>query len=261
MPRLITFGLAVLLTAAAPAPLPPSGDAVFRQSPSFRAVGPELAKGAVLWLHGAYSDTLPQTPPEQAWIKRLAAIGYDIWRLDRRPGHDPLPAGQLHVAEALRSLRASGYRRVVLAGYSRGAFIGLSVLAHPGLADAIAAVSPAAHGSDPTRRPLALAVWRAMMEAARGRTPLALVVLADDPLDPGPDERIAEARDAAARTGSPLLLIDRPPTPRGHTGSEAVAFDALFGACLAGFLDAGAIPPGCPPPARPSVATATRAPS
>jgi hypothetical protein len=210
-------------------------------SPNFTLAGPAAARGAVVWLHGSYDAAhFPVPPPAQAWVGRLARRGYDVWRFDRVPHQDPLDSGYAGLTRGLGELRAAGYRRVVVAGYSRGGFIGLSALDHPGLADAVAAVSPAAHGTSPQRRQQAMAAWRALMDGAVGATPLALVVLRDDPFDPDPDGRIAIARAAIARTGARLLLVDRPPQPRGHEGSETTQFDSLFGACLAEFLDGGA---------------------
>ncbi|MBN8889697.1 MAG: hypothetical protein J0H91_05330, partial [Rhodospirillales bacterium] len=141
----------------------------------------------------------------------------------------------------LAALRADGYRRVVVAGHSRGAFIGLAALARPDLADAVAAISPAAHGTDPARRPAAVAAFAARMAAIPPEPAhparFAFATLRGDPLEPGADQRLALVRAAAARTGLRLLLIDRPADPVGHMGGYEPAFDARFGACLAAFLD------------------------
>jgi hypothetical protein len=77
--------------------------------------------------------------------------------------------------------------------------------------------------------------FAALMAEARD-VRLALVTLDEDPLEPGAEARIALARAAAARTGAPLLIIDRPSEPRGHMGGYDPEFDRLFGEQLAGFL-------------------------
>lgn len=238
MRRLIALLLALL--AAAPARAEPAR--LFHPSPAFNQSGPALARGVLVWLHGSYdSAQFPASPPEQAWVGRMAALGYDIWRFDREPGHDPLAAGGADLLQGLKMLRHDGYRRVVVAGHSRGAFIGLSALAHPELADAVAAISPAAHGTNPARRPAALRAFSDLMRAIphekRHPARFAFVTLRDDPLEPDAKKRVSLVRQAARRTGLTLLVIDRPADPVGHMGGYEPGFDAHFGACLAAFLD------------------------
>ncbi len=241
MPRLIPLLLALALIAAAPAA--PS----LHPSAAFVPLGPERAAGILVWLHGGYdSDVEPDGPPEPGWVARMAERHYDIWRFDRPPGQDRLDASGAALVASLQRLRADGYRRVVVAGQSRGAFVALGALAHPELVDAIAAISPAAHGTNPARRPQAMADFMARLNDAAGPMRFAMVQLADDPFDPDPDARTAAVRAAAARAGISLLLIDRPSAPVGHMGSYEPAFDTLFGACLAEFLTGAASTMSCP---------------
>ena len=230
----LTLLLLLALTAAAPA---------LRPAPGYPPVGPATAAGAILWLHGGYdSGAEPDGPPTPNFLARLAARHYDIWRFDRPPGTDALATSGEALLLHLRTLRAQGYRRLVVAGQSRGAFVALSALAHPELVDAVAALSPAAHGTNPARRPQAISDFAARLADARAPLRFAFVQLADDPFDPDPDARIALVR-AAALTA---LIIDRPPAPTGHMGIYDPAFDAEFGPCLADFLAAAAIPRACP---------------
>jgi pimeloyl-ACP methyl ester carboxylesterase len=234
MLRLILLLLPLCFAAAAPLPAAPP----LHPSPAFTPAGPEQARGALVWLHGSYDAVGVPTPPaEQAWVARLARRGYDIWRFDRTPGQDPLIQGGEALLRGLAGLRHGGYRRVIVAGYSRGGFIALAALAHPDLVDALAAISPAAHGTRAERRAQAMSDFRDRLAAAAGPMRFALVQLDDDPFDPDADGRAAVAHEAVARAGLRLLLIDRPPAPRGHTGSDEPQFDAIFGKCLARFLD------------------------
>jgi pimeloyl-ACP methyl ester carboxylesterase len=208
----------------------------FHPSPAFTPAGPGAARGALVWLHGGYDTaTQPDPPPEPGWVARMAALGFDVWRFDRAPGTDSLSAGGAGLTTGLTALRHAGYRRVVVAGHSRGGFIALSALAHLELVDAVAAISPAAHGTAASRRPAAMAAFRDLLAAA-GRTDLALVLLADDPLEPDAAERDAMAHAMARRTGARLLAIDRPTEPRGHMGGYESNFDRIFGARLVDFL-------------------------
>ncbi len=240
MLRLIAALLLLAAASAARAAELPEA-APLRPSPAFALAGASVAAGAAVWLHGSYdTDTNPTPPAEPEWIGRLAERGYDIWRFDRLPGADPLAAGAEGLARGLAELRAGGYRRLIVAGHSRGAMIALSVLGHSGLADAVAAISPAAHGDNPARRDVAVAYWQRLMDAAAPGGPrLALVQLADDPLDLDPPARLAAARAAAERAGLPFLSLYQPEAPRGHMGGYAPDFDRQFGATLAAFLADG----------------------
>ncbi len=168
----------------------------------------------------------------------MAARKYDIWRFDRAPGQDRLAAGIDDLCIGAGRLRAAGYRRIIVAGHSRGGWIALGVLRQAGLVDAVATFSPAAHGTRPARRAQAMADWQALLDAAApSGARLALVQFADDPLDPDPPGRLGMVRDMTARTGIVLLSLYQPPEPRGHMGVYQPAFDMQFGARLADFLD------------------------
>ncbi len=203
------------------------------------------ARGALVWVHPFAREAPAPAAPEFA--ARLQAEGYDLWRFDRAGGPDPLVEGAARLAAGTAALRARGYRRVVLLGESRGAFIMLVALDSPGLADAVILAAPAAHGRSAARRPQALADFAQTLEAAAPGPRLALFLFDDDAWDPDPAARAALFRTAAARLGGPALLVDRPAAPTGHGGLQAPEFDALFGACLARWLDFdGPAPAACP---------------
>lgn len=152
----------------------------------------------------------------------------------RPRGNDPLAGGAETLLNGLTELRVRGYRRIVVAGHSRGAWIALTAMAHPGLADAIVAISPAAHGTRPERQAQARADWQALWESANApATRVVLVQLRDDPYDPEPDWRLGVARKG--RVG--LRSISLPPEPTGHVGAYMPAFDESLGAEIAAFIE------------------------
>ena len=230
----------VLWTAPAwAAGLPPAEP--LTPSPAFRQAGPSLARGAVVWLHGAHDSRIAPPPPEPDWVRRMADRDLDIWRFDRPGGQDGLTAGAEGLARGLRGLRQAGYRHVVVAGFSRGAWIALSAAQRRGLADAIVALSPAAHGTRPERWEQAMAEWTALWRAAEAeQTRVVLVQLAGDPYDQDPTRRLRVAEAARARVGFPLLSLFQPAQPLGHTGTLGPDFDPLFGAAIADFAAPGA---------------------
>jgi pimeloyl-ACP methyl ester carboxylesterase len=172
----------------------------------------------------------------------MAARGLDIWRFDRTRGADPLVGSAEALVRGVQALRAGGYRRVLVAGHSRGAWIALSVLAHPGLVDGVVAISPAAFGTRPERQAEGMAAWTALWRAAgRAHTPVVLVQLADDPYDPTPARRHDVAVADSRRVGLKLLSVFLPEQPRGHGGVYDPAFDTLWGARIANFVEPGAV--------------------
>lgn len=240
---MLRLGL-ILLLLATPTLAQMAGP--LRPDPALTPRGPAAAEGALVWLHPHYTEGPPPAAP--LWTARLTEAGWDLWRLDRRPGADPLLPGAEALAAGTAALRAQGYRRILVTGESRGSFIALVALRHPGLADGMLIAAPAAHGTRPERRPQALADYAAALEAAvpSAAPRLALALFRDDAWDPDPEARAALFRSAVTRLGATGLLIDRPAAPQGHGGVQDPAFDARFGDCVVRFLTGAA--PGCDAP-------------
>lgn len=227
--------ICLLLVLAAPAF---GADSPFTPNHLFPRSGPAAAQGALVWVPGTYGKGEPDPPAPPDLVGRLAARGLDVFQFDRKRHDDPLDGGGAILARGLAALRADGYRRIVVAGHSRGAWIALTMLARPGLADAIVAVSVAAHGTQPERQPRARADWEALWAAATpGPTQVVLVQLGDDPYDPDPRWRLDVAQAAAARAGLHLMPVFQPPMPRGHIGVYEPVFDEALGAAIADFAD------------------------
>ncbi len=218
-------------------------------APGFTAEGPGAARGALVWLHGAYDSRAMPPPPPPEWVVRMARRHLDIWRYDRISGQDGLAAGAAGLERGLRALRAGGYHRIIVAGFSRGAWIALTADHHPGLADAVVALSPAAHGTSPEKQARAIAEWETLWrEMAAGAGRVVLAQLRDDPYDPDPKRRQDIARAASLRAGFRMLPIFLPDQPRGHLGSYDPLFDARFGEAIATFTDPTRERPGKPSP-------------
>jgi pimeloyl-ACP methyl ester carboxylesterase len=206
----------------------------FSRATGFPYSGPTVAKGALVWVPGTYGKDAAGPPSPPDFVGREAAAGMDVWCFNRDRGDDPLDRGAETLAREVKTLRDLGYRRIIVAGHSRGAWFALTVLTHPGLADAVVAFSPAAHGTREERKNQAMTDWTTLWDvAANNGTRVVLVQLQDDPWDPDPPRRLSIAR---ARLGSDLLSIFQPAEPKGHAGVYEPAFDELFGARIDEFL-------------------------
>lgn len=206
----------------------------FTSAKEFPQTGPRIARGALVWLPGTYGPDQPGPPNPPDMVARFAGRHFDVFQFLRPRGNDPLAGSGETLLRGLTALRALGYKRIVVAGHSRGAWIALSVMAHPSLADAVVAVSPGAFGTRPERQPEARASWEALWRAARAPDMrVVLVQLADDPYDPDPTWRLAIARRAKVR----LKSVYRPPEPSGHIGVYDPHFDERLGAAIAAFAD------------------------
>ncbi len=223
--------IALLLLLAAPAS---GADLPFPVSRLYPFVGPTEARGALVWLPGMYGKDQPGPPDPPDIVGRLAAHKLDVFQFARPRGNDPLAGGADILMQGLTDLRALGYRRIVVAGHSRGAWIALTAMAHPTLADAIIAISVAAHGTKPERQPQAQRDWEDLWRAAAAPDMrVVLVQLRDDPYDPTPAWRLRIAAQARVR----LQSIYLPPDPTGHVGAYMPAFDPLLGPEIEAFAD------------------------
>lgn len=210
--------------------------------------GPGQARGVLLWAHGrssAGADSRGRQP--QAWIRHINNAGFDVWRFDRDPATDFTRQAAEWMREDLAALRAQGYRRLIVAGQSRGGWNALQALDTPGLAEVHIAIAPAALAAmEDAAQARQIINLRAVIAAAAGagRARVAVANFQDDPFDGLPDARAAALRALDGRAAA-FLLIDRPEGIVGHGGGASRAFADRYGACLLRFATAAVPPPAC----------------
>lgn len=234
-------------SASPPPPLPPPA-AALSGGPGWSVVpddrffwrGAGVARGAYVWAHGrAAGGADSRGTQPQPHVRAFNNAGYDVLRFDRDPRTDETEAGAAWLRQALRELRARGYRRIVVGGQSRGAWNALQVLDTPGLADAVVAIAPAAHG--PTGSPAhawALDDLRHIVAAAQSpHTRVAVANFAGDEYDPDPVQRAAILRALAAPRVESLLFLDRPEGITGHGGGGDWRFTLRYSGCLLDFAE------------------------
>ncbi|MBL8703099.1 MAG: hypothetical protein JNK67_32240 [Alphaproteobacteria bacterium] len=209
--------------------------------------GAAVAPGLVIWSHGYRPGTDSSGTLAHAYVSRFAAAGWDVYRYNRVA----IESGAADLAGLLAGIAAardSGYRRVVLAGQSRGGWISLQAAAAGAAIDGVIATAPATHGNraDSPAMGRARGDFRALLQrvAARPeRLPIAITLFEADSFDPG-----GRSDDVAALLGSRegVLFIDHPPGLRGHAAGASPGFNLRYGACLFVFVAEARRDPSCP---------------
>ena len=205
----------------------------------FPALGPQFAKGLVIWNHPVAPNGQGVSVATVPAIGGMAALGWDVIRLQRNPR---LPAAwESRLAEVRESLiqqvaqaRALGYQRIILAGQGFGGGLSLDAAKSvDGLYGVIAFAPNTGDGLASLDR-----TWSQLREAKAQR----VVVLFPANDAEVPQARGAVARDLLnARAGLPFLLVDEDSGVRGNPGANSMAF-GVYATCMEYFLAPDANP-------------------
>lgn len=215
-----------------------------RPEPYWSMRGPQLATGLIVWSHGYMAGKNSTESPPQPWVGRFTQLGYDLYRFDREWIAD-WAGDATSLSAAVAKARQLGYRRILLAGQSAGAWVSLAALQRGAPLDGVISISAAHHGEvtkmhDTTR---ARSDWQHMIEALKPGARIVLVNFAGDAYDVG--GRMADARGAFAKSGVDAVIVDDPSGFRGHGAGSDFAFARKFGPCIQAFIEAGSKPPPC----------------
>ena len=210
-----------------------------RPEPYWSMRGPQLATGLIVWSHGYMAGKNSTESAPQSWIGRFTRLGYDLYRFDREWIAD-WASDATSLADAVRKARAMGYRRIVLAGQSAGAWVSLAALQRGAPVDGVISIAAAHHGEvikmrDHTR---ARSDWQHVIEGLKPGAKVVLVNFADDSYDVG--GRIGDARSIFAKSGIDAVIIDSPAGFTGHGAGSTTAFARKFGPCVQSFIENGA---------------------
>ena len=215
-----------------------------RPEPYWSMRGPQRAAGLIVWSHGYLAGKNATESAPQPWVGRFTNLGYDLYRFDREWIND-WPGDATALADAMAKARQLGYRRILLAGQSAGAWVSLAALQRGAPVDGVISISAAHHGEvtkmkDPTR---ARSEWQHMIEALKSGPRVVLVNFADDAYDVG--GRMADARSAFAKSGVAAVIVDAPSGFKGHGAGNDFSFARKFGPCMQAFIESGATQPPC----------------
>ena len=209
-----------------------------RPEPYWSMRGPQLATGLFVWSHGYQAGVNAANNAPQAWSGRFTRLGYDLYRFDREWISD-WASDATALAEAVAKARQMGYRRIVLAGQSAGAWVSLAALVRGAKVDGVISISAAHHGTveNMTDTKRARADWQHMIQALKPGPSIILVNFAHDDYDVG--GRMDDATEAFDKSGVKAMVIDEPEGFKGHGAGSEFAFARKFGACMAAFIERG----------------------
>lgn len=222
--------------AATPPLLPAIGR--LRPQPYWANKGPQAAAGLIVWSHGYMTGKDSTSSAPQGQVGSFTAAGYDLYRFDREWIRD-WPGDSTALADAVRQAKAMGYRRVVLAGQSAGAWASMAATMRGAPVDGVISVAAAHHGhvKDMRDPSVARSEWQRIVQGIKPGPRLVVVNFADDTYDVG--GRMDDARAAFAASGVQAVVISDPQGFKGHGAANDSAFPRKFGACFLAFIEQG----------------------
>src|ERR1700756_2297359 len=211
--------------------------------------GPDRAIGAVVWNHGRSINSEDSDSPTPPYLRVLREAGWDVLRFNRPRDGDTLTASTRRLVELVGQLKRKGYRRIVLAGQSFGAFLALMAADASEDVDAVVATAPAAFGNFDefydSWRLNATRLYPLLERVKRAR--VMLFYFHGDDFDPG--GRAERSRAILSERGLGFAVVDQPAFLVGHWASSTGLFLRRFGRCIRDFLDADTLQGElvCPP--------------
>jgi pimeloyl-ACP methyl ester carboxylesterase len=194
--------------------------------------------GVVVWNHGRSVNVEDSESPSPPYLRVLRDAGWDVLRFDRLRDGDMLSGSARRLVEQVGQLKKRGYRRVVLAGQSFGAFLALMAADASEDVDAVVATAPAAFGNfDEFYDSWHLNATRLypLLERIK-RARVMLFYFHGDDFDPGGRGEHSRAILSARQLG--FSVVDQPAFLAGHWASSTGLFLRRFGNCIRDFVDA-----------------------
>jgi pimeloyl-ACP methyl ester carboxylesterase len=201
------------------------------------ALGPGKAKGIVIWSHGRSITTEDSKSPTPVYLQALRDDGWDVMRFDRLSRGDTLTDSTKRLVDYTAALKHKGYRQVVLAGQSFGAFLSLMAADASPEVDAVVATAPAAYGSFDefydSWRLNATKLYPLLEQVRRAR--VMVFYFHGDNFDPG--GRGDRSREILAERNLGFAVVDQPAYLTTHWAASSGLFLRRFGGCIREFAN------------------------
>jgi pimeloyl-ACP methyl ester carboxylesterase len=211
--------------------------------------GPAEAKGVIYFVNGLDSDnrTRDDYLATYPYVYGLNThSGWDViaakFPNSERYSLNSIPGSAMYLMQRVDELHAQGYKRVIVAGQSWGAWITVAAAKQNGAEkhiDALLLTAPANYGTRTWHgRPndyFVLNKTEYEQNIKTIRVPTAAIFFKDDEFDPG--GRGPVTRDTFAANHVAAMVIDQPPGFTGHGGGWMPQFDYIYGGCIDAFLE------------------------
>jgi len=201
------------------------------------ALGPGQAKGAIVWSHGRSINAEDSESPTPAYLTALREDGWDVMRFDRLSHGDTLTDSTKRLVDHTATLKKNGYKQVVLAGQSFGAFLSLMAADSSADVDAVIATAPAAYGSFDdfydSWKLNATKLYPLLEQVKRAR--VMVFYFHGDDFDPG--GRGDHSRTVLSKRGVGYSVVDQPAFLTGHWASSTGLFLRRYGNCIRDFAN------------------------
>ena len=223
--------------AAAPPLLPTIGR--LRPEPYWENKGPQAAAGLIVWSHGYFRGIDSTNSAPQGEVAYFTNAGYDLYRFDRQWIRD-VQEDAADFAAAIKQAKSMGYKRIILAGQSNGAWTSLETVVRSPEVDGVISVSAARHGEVKDMRDVSIARsdWQKLVRSIKPGPRVMVFIFKNDSYDVG--GRTDDATAAFKASGVDAIVVAYPPGFSGHGAASASAFPRKFGACIYDFIEKGA---------------------
>jgi pimeloyl-ACP methyl ester carboxylesterase len=201
------------------------------------ALGPAKAKGVIVWSHGRSINAEDSESPTPAYLTALREDGWDVMRFDRLSHGDTLSDSTKLLVDYTAQLKHDGYKQVMLAGQSFGAFLSLMAADSSTEVDGVIATAPAAYGSFDdfydSWKLNATRLYPLLEQVKRAR--IMVFYFHGDDFDPG--GRGERSRAILSQRGLGYAVVDQPAYLSGHWASSTGLFLRRYGNCIRDFAN------------------------
>ena len=207
--------------------------------------GPELAGGLLIYLHGTGPADAAKLPILTIFTEMAKVAKRDILRVNRLSYIDVVSQDdQLLQFIALQVARArqDGYRKIVIAGGSRGGWLALAASALADV-DAVIGLAPGTWGLPEDLQKKQDGLPEQILAETKVRR-IAAFFFEGDPLEASMDRAAALRQSLQAAAQSSFMVVDRPPDLPGHSAAALGRFTRRYRDCLLRFVQSNDPPVG-----------------
>jgi hypothetical protein len=200
----------------------------------------------MIFLGGRGNETIQSDPHPQNYLRLLSErYAWDLLTIERPSDFDRNEYdGQIldFLQAQIRSLQNIGYKRIVVAGQSRGGWLAIEAAVRLHGLHGVIATAPATSyriNSDSIQRQDDELV--SLFEQASPTVRIVMFLFASDTWEAGDPPRGMRLSAVGRERGLPLLLIDRPAGLSGHTSASGGRFTRRYVECIDQFLTASSV--------------------